>query len=145
MKVNGSSGVHGLKLVLFGAVICCFASCGEKVTQLPTHEVSGKILQDGKPVAHATVVFHPSFELGKDVSNPRGTTGEDGAFKLSTYGAGDGAPEGEYKITVELWTSTNPEKGPESRLPVKFAKPDQSGLTAKVASGKNEIPTIELK
>lgn len=94
---------------------------------------------------HATVVFHPSFDLGPDVSKPRGTTGEDGSFTLSTYGAADGAPEGDYKVTVEQWLTTNPDIGPESKLPKKYAKPEESGLTAKVISGKNEIPAIQLQ
>ncbi len=145
MKANGWPVVQGLKLFVLGAVLCCFASCGASNNQLPTFEVKGQILQNGKPVPNATVVFHPAFEIGPDISKPRGTTGEDGSFTLSTYGSADGAPEGDYKITVEQWTSTNPEKGPESRLPSKFAKPEQSGLTARVASGKNEIPAIQLR
>jgi hypothetical protein len=132
-------------LLILGATLCCFTSCGKPSGQLPTFEVKGQILQDGKPVPHATVVFHPAFDLGEEVSKPRGKTAEDGSFSLSTYAADDGAPQGEYKITVEQWISTNPDRGPESRLPAKFAQPDQSGLTAKVASGKNELSPIQLR
>jgi hypothetical protein len=139
------SGMHGAGLVLLGVALCSFASCGSGPKQLPTFEVKGQVLQAGKPVPHATVVFHPTFELGPDVSKPRATTGEDGTFVLSTYGASDGAPEGDYKVTVEQWLTTNPEKGPESKLPWKYAKPELSGLTAKVNSGKNEIPPIQLQ
>lgn len=139
------SGVHRAGLVLMGVALCSFASCGSGPKQLPTFEVKGQVLQAGKPVPHATVVFHPAFDLGPDVSKPRGTTSEDGSFTLSTYGAADGAPEGDYKVTVEQWLTTNPEKGPESRLPKKYAKPDDSGLTVKVTTGKNEIPAIQLQ
>lgn len=137
-------GVHHAGLVLVGLALCSFASCGSGSKQLPTFEVKGQVLQAGKPVPHATVVFHPSFDLGPEVSKPRGTTGEDGSFTLSTYGASDGAPEGDYKITVEQWITINPDKGPESRLPRKYAKPDESGLTAKITSGTNSIPAIQL-
>jgi hypothetical protein len=138
-------GVHRAGFVLLGLALCSFASCGSGPKQLPTFEVKGQVVQAGKPVPNATVVFHPNFDLGPEVSKPRGTTGEDGTFTLSTYGASDGAPEGEYKVTVEQWLTTNPEKGPESRLPRKYAKPEESGLTAKVSSGKNEIPAIQLQ
>ena len=94
---------------------------------------------------HATVVLHPSFDLGPEVSKPRATTNEDGTFVISTYASADGAPEGEYKVTVEQWTTTKPEEGPKSRLAAKFSKPDQSGISVRVASGKNELPAIELR
>lgn len=145
MSSKGRSIVVFVKCTLLGAILCSFASCGASSSQLPTFEVKGQIFQNGKPVPNATVVFHPTTKLGEDISNPRGTTNADGSFTLSTYGTADGAPEGAYKITVEQWTTTNPEKGPESRLPSKLAKPEESGLTAKVASGKNEIPAIQLR
>lgn len=130
---------------LLGLLVCCFASCGKSSNQLVTHEVKGQVLQNGKPVPHATVVFHPSFDLGPEVSKPRAITNEAGAFIVSTYGSEDGAPEGEYKVTVEQWTTTKPEEGPKSRLDPKFGKPDQSGLSVRVASGKNELAPLVLK
>jgi hypothetical protein len=130
---------------LLALLVCCFASCGKTTTQLATYEVKGQILQNGRPVPHATVVFHPSFELGPEVSKPRATTNEDGTFTISTYATADGAPEGEYKVTVEQWTTTKPEEGPKSRLDPKFGKPDQSGISVRVASGKNELPVIVLR
>lgn len=139
------SGLHRAGFVVVGIALCSFCACGSGPKQLPTFEVKGQVLQAGKPVPHATVVFHPSFDLGSEVSKPRATTDENGAFVLSTYGASDGAPEGDYKITVEQWLTTNPEKGPESKLAQKYAKPEESGLTAKVSSGKNAIPTIQLE
>lgn len=149
MKANWFYRSHlnlrGAATLVLGMVVCSFAACGNQGSQLKTHEVSGKVVLGGAPVANATVIFHPNFDLGVDVSKPRGTTNDQGVFTLSTYGANDGAPEGEYEVTVEQWTTTSPDRGPESRLAPKFGKPKESGLTAKVSTGKNELPAFDLK
>lgn len=65
------------------------------------------------PPAGALVVFHPTdpaFEKrigGKPVATVR----DDGTFTLTTYADGDGAPEGEYGVTVD-WQ----QKGKERKL-----------------------------
>ena len=69
----------------------------------------------------------------------------DGSFTLSCYGAFDGTPAGDYLVTV-----TNSEryalnaKKPPIELPLKYAKPATSGLTATVKAGTNDF-TFELK
>jgi hypothetical protein len=118
---------------------CCLllsAGCGESE---PLYPVTGKVLLDGKPAAHATVVFHPVAAKPGAV-RPRAKVEPDGSFKLTTYEANDGAPAGEYRVTVELWLSSGRgDEGPTSRLPAKFANPESSGLTATVTAGPNEL------
>lgn len=121
------------------------SSCGKSDDRKPTFPVTGKVLVNGKPAEHATVVFHPVGESGPTVVKPRGKVGADGSFVLTTYDGNDGAPAGDYLVTVELWLAgSRPDEGPTSRLPAKFAKPDTSGLTATVNAGPTELKPFVL-
>jgi hypothetical protein len=60
-------------------------------------KTEGLITLDGKPVAGATVTFHPEKERGRAAT---GLTDEDGVFLLQTFVSGDGALPGDYKVTV---------------------------------------------
>jgi hypothetical protein len=123
----------------FGVLAVGLSSCGKSGDRKPTFAVSGQVLFGGKPAEHATVVFHPVGESGPIVVKPRGKVAADGSFTLTTYDGHDGAPAGEYQVTVELWLSTGRgDDGPISRLPAKYAKPESSGLSARVDAG----PTI---
>jgi predicted small lipoprotein YifL len=132
------------RLSLFAlALALAAAGCGSKGPEL--YPVSGKVLVNNKPAEHATVVLHP-VNGSPDLPKPRGTVGPDGSFALTTHSAGDGAPPGEYRVTVELWLSSGKgDEGPTSRLPAKYAKPERSGLTASVGHGPTELKSIEIK
>ncbi len=107
----------------------------------PVHPVRGTILYEGAPVPEARVVFH--LVDGKKFKRAGDAIVEaDGAFTLTTYQANDGAPVGEYAVTVEWrepWRDTAGRPGP-NRLPMKYAKAETSGLRAQVKTGPNEIP-----
>jgi serine/threonine-protein phosphatase CPPED1 len=111
----------------------------------PTQPVKGKVYLDGTPAVGATVVFQ-----SKSAEARRGVRGDavvegDGSFVLSTYGAFDGAPVGDYAVTVTLREPPDLQgKSGPNQLPEKYASPDTSGLTATVKAGVNEF-TFELK
>jgi hypothetical protein len=105
------------------------------------------VLYEGKPIPHAFVVFHPLQAPDKSVPQPRAKVQDDGTFVLETYGTQDGAPAGEYAVTVEWWLSNakqSDDAPPSNRLPVRYAKAGTSGLRARVQVGENQIPTIYL-
>jgi hypothetical protein len=138
------------RIILLAAVALLAVSatsCGKADGRTPTFPVAGKVLlPDGKPAEHATVVFHPVRAVGDGVVKPRGKVGPDGTFRLTTYDGDDGAPAGEYRVTVELWlANTRTDAPPTSRLPPKYANPETSGLTATIDGGPTEIKTIALK
>jgi hypothetical protein len=117
--------------------------CGSKGPELTP--VSGKMLVKGKAAEHATIVFHPVSPGRDDQPKPHGTVGADGSFTLTTYAAGDGAPPGDYKVTVEQWLAgPKPDEPATNRLPAKYGKAATSGLVATVGAGKTELPLIEL-
>ena len=111
----------------------------------PTFAVTGKVLDGSKPVANATVVFHPVGDAGP---KPHGKTDANGEFKLTTYDGDDGddgAPAGKYKVTVELWATVTADGGPVNKIPAKYARPDSSGFAAVVAAGPTDLQAFTLK
>jgi hypothetical protein len=112
----------------------------------PTQVVKGKVYCDGCPVGGAYVVFNLVPAAGQPTARADAITEPDGGFTLSTYNAYDGAPAGEYNVTIvqrkPLYTEYG-KPGPNF-LPEKYAKADTSGLKATVKSGENEF-TLELK
>jgi hypothetical protein len=86
------------------AVVCvaalglsALAGCGSS-SAASTHKVSGKVTSvDGTPVKGAAVGFSGT---GSKAFSATGTTVDDGTYTLSTFEENDGAPEGEYSVSV---------------------------------------------
>lgn len=85
-------------------MISCLGGCGvSRGPQLVP--VTGTVTLDGKPLAGATVVFHPELPpaaSGKtQVIESQGITGNDGVFHLMNIHDGEkGAQPGLHKVTV---------------------------------------------
>jgi hypothetical protein len=139
--VKRAAKMYRLLLLAMLFLLSC-GGCSNSESRLPTFAVTGQVLQNNKPVPNATVVLHPVN--GDSTTKPRGKTDAQGNFKLTTYDLEDGAPSGEYLVTVEQWLTTNPEEGPKNRLPSKFSKPESSLLTAKVDNNPNNTLKLEL-
>jgi 3',5'-cyclic AMP phosphodiesterase CpdA len=112
----------------------------------PVHPVRGRVFFEGCPVPGAEVVFHLVSADGKGFA--RGGDAEveaDGTFVLSTYAADDGAPAGEYAVTVE-WREPPADadgRPGRNRLPGRYAKPETTPLKVVVKPGPNEF-VLEL-
>jgi len=122
-------------------------SCGKK--EPPVFEVRGQVSYEGKPVPHAFVVLHPLEKSEVRAVRPSASTDKDGWFVLSSYHAEDGAPAGDYAVTVE-WRKTTTIDGDASALspnllPLKYSKPATSGLRIHVQPGNNEDQFLRLK
>jgi hypothetical protein len=132
--------------VLAGFAACAglaLPGCGTKGPEL--QPVKGTVLVNKKAAEHATVVLHPLNSAAADLPKPRGRVNADGSFTLTTLSAGDGAPAGEYRVTVEQWLAgARPDDPPANRLPAKYARPETSGLTASIAPGTTELKVIEI-
>jgi hypothetical protein len=118
--------------------------CGSGEKRTPTFAVRGKLTDGSKPVANAQVVFHPE-NVSADTPKPRGTTDANGEFTLTTYDGHDGAPAGQYRVSVEQWKTVSADAGPANQLPAKFADPAKSGLTATVNAGPTELQPFVVK
>ena len=123
--------------------------CGAKnADRLPVFPVEGLVTLNGQPLPNAFVVLHPKGTSDSRALAARGQTDQHGQFKVTTYDAGDGAPAGEYAVTVEyhqlIGSGGSLEPGPNV-LPPKYASPDATDLSVRVAEGPNTLPPIELR
>jgi hypothetical protein len=111
--------VSKLAVVLFLSA----ASCSNK--GVPLYPVHGRVLLDGKPMAGAMVILHPVDDVGLNGLKPRALADADGWFKIYTYSIGDGAPAGQYAVTVQP------------------KKPKQPNTTAKSKGAKRQAHATE--
>lgn len=128
-----------LLLMLTGLTSGCGKSEPER---LAVHPVTGQVTFQGKPAAGAFVVFHAKTDKDK-FPPPTAQVDKQGNFKLGTYSREDGAPAGEYAVTVVLRPTVEKngefEQGP-NLLPPQYSKPDTTKLNIHVADGANTVP-----
>lgn len=127
----------------FLVVTLLFAGCGgSSDPSVKVHPVSGKITFEGQPTPNAIVVLHPQSppQTTKPIVS-MATVQSDGTFKIGTMDEADGAPVGEYVVTV-TWRK---EATGGNVLPPKYADPATSDTKVTVKEGQNELPPIELK
>lgn len=142
-------------LAIFTATIA--SSCGKSTRpevkgKLPLFPVTGKLLTDGQPMPGAELLFYPVHEFPKEAAKqlPRATVDADGSFKVSTYAPDDGAPAGDYRVTVS-W------KGPveghmngeqvadlPEKVPFTVQNPRTTKLKVQVKEEQNTLPTWDL-
>jgi hypothetical protein len=131
--------------------LCC--SCNSSRRLYPVH---GYVLVNGEPAEGARIMFHPVDDAPGPVAilRPSAPVEADGSFRLGSYKPKDGAPVGEYLITID-WLppgftreqareyeakQINPDK-----LAGRYAKAKTSGLRATVKEGSNELEAFQLK
>ncbi len=127
-------------------------SKGKDPNRLPVFPASGRISVKGQVPAGAFVVLHPkngtATDSKGDVVRPRATVKSDGSFVLGSYDSADGAPSGEYSLTVE-WRKIvkspdgSPVLGPNVVSP-KYSRPESSPLSIRIAEQSNELAPISL-
>jgi hypothetical protein len=132
-------------LVLVLAAMLC-SSCGKANNQKPVFPVHGKIVYEGQPLPHAFIVFHSLGDPGAKPVRPTAYGQDDGSFTLTTYAAKDGAPAGEYAVTVECRIPPIDDNGKPGRniLPPRYLRPETSGLRVQLAEGPNELEPLVL-
>lgn len=142
--------------------------CGGGADRPAMVPVSGTVNYNGSPVEGATV----TFAAGTSARSSSGLTDSSGKFKLTTFDTNDGAPVGEYVVTIAKFeqevgmdasAGSSPEKmkefmakqqgmmsgqapveKPKAKLPVKYADGKTSGETRKVVAGDTNDFTFTL-
>ncbi|MDX1948296.1 MAG: hypothetical protein SFU86_23090 [Pirellulaceae bacterium] len=124
------------------------SGCSDRGAAVAVHKTVGTITFENRPITGAFVVLHPQGECLPAVPKPRALVQSDGSFVATTYEADDGAPAGEYVVTVELPAVAEVD-GEYVRsanlLPLRYASEATSGLTVQVTPGENTLPPIALR
>jgi hypothetical protein len=135
--------------IIYVASVCIIAGCSSTPKGPICYPVRGKVTSKGRPLPEAMIVLH---RIGGDVEGnqkPLAYSGISGNFSFTTFKQNDGAPPGEYAITVELQGlqtgGEEPVRSGPNILPPKYAKPGTSGLKCTIVEGENQIPPIEIK
>lgn len=128
--------------------LVAFAGCGENLSVPRTAPVSGSVTSKGKPAPGIRVKFHPQFEMGKVKFTPYGETGPEGRYVLNTGAPGNGAPVGDYIVTIEKPRSGTDANGLEAEvddLKGKYSDPQKSQFKVSVKSGENVVPPFDIE
>jgi hypothetical protein len=139
---------HAAKMHKFGscrilaAIAIAFAAgCGGGQTALVDGRVKFKDGSDVSVLSGYEVDFQPAG--GK--TSATGQIAADGTFKLTTFGADDGAIPGHHRVAITPPQSADPDKPPQkSKLPAKYSSFDTSDLTVEIKPGRNSIE-LELE
>jgi hypothetical protein len=109
----------------------------------PVHPVRGKVTVGDKPADGAFILFVPVLEKqGDPTPRPRATAGPDGTFTISTYEPNDGAPAGDYYVSI-IWPNNGRED--EDKLNGRYRDPKTSQLNALVREGPNDLKPFRLR
>jgi hypothetical protein len=134
--------------VAVAALSVLLSSCSKKPHLYP---VSGKVMCDNSPAEGAVVTFYPDGPVTNKSTLPQGVVDAHGVFQISTFHKGDGAPAGNYKVTVN-WTKRMKELRPDTDendsvllINESFSRPDKSGFSALVKAGPNELPAFVVE
>src|SRR5437870_3229905 len=134
-----------MALMMLIVSFACTSCSGNK--SQPVFPVSGKVYFEGQPATGALVVFHSLGQSELKEAKPRAVVEEDGSFRVTTYAAKDGAPPGDYAISI-AWkrkTVKNPRgKGTPRKMatnfPERYQDPKTSGLVVHIRQEANELP-----
>lgn len=132
--------------------------CGQGDGRLDVRPTTGVVLRDGLPVPGATVVLNPAPGTPAAAAGllPSAETDADGTFVVSSYESGDGAPAGEYSVTLGWPDRSYKPRTPAEReaalagdvpdrLGGRYRDPAKSTWTVVVTEGaENRLPPIEL-
>ncbi len=140
------------------AVVVLVSGCGDvNPERVALHPVSGQILDGAQPAVGVQVVLYPQDAAQTNIHNlfPHGETDQNGRFDLSTYVAGDGAPTGDWTVTLtwpidridpklkEQWLATG-DSLPD-RLRGRYASPQASKLHVTITDEIATLDPIDLK
>ncbi|MAV37074.1 MAG: hypothetical protein CMJ59_16635 [Planctomycetaceae bacterium] len=129
---------------IYLALITAVCGACQRDTALSLYPVQGKVYCDKQPAEGALVIFHPISDDQPDGIKPRGFVGKDAQFQLTTRSQHDGAPLGEYAVTV-LWREPGDEDEPGKLLvPNHYLDPTESGLRATISVGDNKLNAFHL-
>lgn len=149
---RGRSRSVGYGAIQLSGLILLVIGCqqpGYEWEERPVFPVEGQVLIRGRPQPGVQVTFHPLDQ--SQAGRPRGVTDAEGRFRLRTYTVDDGAPAGEYAVTLYWPVPRTPAQEADSELPTsdrlkrRYADPGNSGLRATVHEQPTALPPFEIR
>jgi hypothetical protein len=146
----------GWQLLAVPVLCLSVAACNADSPRKAVYPVKGQVSFEGKPAPGAMVVLHPTDDAKGEPERPLGYADEAGNFQLTTYVVNDGAPAGEYAVSL-VWLKQTPQKEMREAveestaaesvnlLPTKYADPASSGLRVQIKAGSNQLEPFQLK
>jgi hypothetical protein len=137
-------------ILLVGLGIGCSSEEEDKPEVVP---VEIKVLSAGNPAKGAIVTLVPE---DKSARRPTGIVDAEGMLSLMTLEPGDGAPPGNYKVTVvwpvgaerlsrqQLQDAAYGGETPPDRLKGKLSDSETTPLSLTIEPGQHALPPIEL-
>jgi hypothetical protein len=135
---SDSLSAHQLLWLLLG-VICLSIPTGCSKSQFPkTIAIQGHVTYRGKPVPAGTIGFNPTNPANRPAA---GQLDSNGVYRLASFRANDGVMPGEYKITIQsfssLPTAEDPNRPTVSRVPRRYNNIAESNLKFTVPEDAN--------
>ncbi|HVL14521.1 MAG TPA: hypothetical protein VM529_18250 [Gemmata sp.] len=136
------------RVVLFAVLVGLAVGCAKESNRVPVYPAGGALLHNGKAAVGAIVILHPADPAAAPVK-PRGKVGPDGSYRLTTYDTGDGAPAGDYAVSI-YWPKPPPpgepnnDDGPDI-LGGKYLRPESPVARVSITPGENVLAPITLK
>jgi hypothetical protein len=97
--------------------------------------VSGVVKYDGQIPVGAQIVLHPVAAAASDAVAPTGRVKADGSFVITSYQAGDGAPPGDYVVTIQWYKIEKDGVVGPNVIPDQYVSPKTSPIKVSVQSG----------
>lgn len=138
-----------LSLIVAAATLALSPGCSSsKLTPPKTVPVSGSVTYKGRPASGVRVRFHPQFDIGKVKFIPYGETGPDGKFLVNTGAPGNGAPPGDYIVSMEMpRIEPDPRDGLESEVDQwkgAYSDPAKSDWKVTIQEGENLLEPFRV-
>lgn len=136
-----------VRLSLLGLGLWLLPACQERrYDPVPLYPVRGKVLFNGQPAVGAEVRLHPVSPSEAAKFYPAAKVEADGSFALTTYENKDGAPPGEYAVTIRWDEASSREEATwPDRLKGRYADPKKSAWRVRVREGANDLEPFHVR
>jgi hypothetical protein len=130
----------GVASAYLGGLILVCGGCAEH-EEMPLFPVKGKLLIGGKPTKGVLVFLRPlNPAAGATPVMPSGVVQEDGSFCLTTRKASDGAPAGEYIVTLASAPGISGVGDVDRRYKDAHTSPLRATIAPVLSGETNEVP-----
>ncbi|TWT34749.1 hypothetical protein [Blastopirellula retiformator] len=123
-----------LATMVVAAATIASVGCGARGPEMG--DVVGSVTYQGKPLPTGTITFMPETA---GVPTAYANIKDDGTYEGYTDEFGKGVPVGKHRVMIMAVKENGPEAAAVALLPFKYGSDHQSGLTAEVAPGENQV------